>query len=188
MVSNTAEAKIPANRKGSVKIFRNFGALASGRVIGDSFTFLFFVVVSRMFGQDGVGQYSFAIGLTGFFAVFADFGLRNLSIKNLSRLEGSLRFEHGRFLSLRLIMTAGSYGALLALIPFLPFPHETKLILIILGGYQIAQRLLEGLSGFFLAQEEAHLASLVEVAMKVSGAVGGIAIIFAGGGLVVCHS
>ena len=49
------------------------------------FTFVLFVVLSRTFGQDGIGQYSFAMALTGFFGLFGDFGLYNLSVKEISR-------------------------------------------------------------------------------------------------------
>ena len=56
-------------------IMRNFGFLTVGKTVGDCFTFLMFVIISRAYGQEGIGQYSFAIAFTGFFAIFADFGL-----------------------------------------------------------------------------------------------------------------
>jgi O-antigen/teichoic acid export membrane protein len=71
------------NRSMAPQIFRNFSFLAIGKTLGDAFTFLLFVVLSQTFGQEGIGQYSFAMALTGFFVVFADFGLYNLSIKGI---------------------------------------------------------------------------------------------------------
>ena len=55
------------------------------------FTFILFVLISRKFGQEGIGQYSFAVGLTGFFAVCADFGLYNYSIKEISAQTNSFK-------------------------------------------------------------------------------------------------
>jgi O-antigen/teichoic acid export membrane protein len=40
-------------------IFRNFSFLIVGKTLGDVFTFILFVLLSRAFGQEGIGQYSF---------------------------------------------------------------------------------------------------------------------------------
>ena len=66
-------------------ILDNAGTLTISRIASDLFTFAFFVVLSRIFGQEGIGQYSFAMALTGFFGLFGDFGLYNLSVKEISR-------------------------------------------------------------------------------------------------------
>ena len=52
---------------------RNFVFLAAARAVGDGIMFVLFVALSRVFGQEGAGRYSFAIGFAGFFAIFADF-------------------------------------------------------------------------------------------------------------------
>jgi len=51
------------------KIAKNFGFLTMGKLLGDLSTFLFFVVLSRAYGQEGIGQYSLAMALTGFFVL-----------------------------------------------------------------------------------------------------------------------
>ena len=68
------------------RIFRNFSFLTAGKLVGDGSTFLLIVVLSRVFGQEGIGWYAFAMAFTGFFVVLADFGLTPFSIKELSRL------------------------------------------------------------------------------------------------------
>lgn len=119
------------------KIFQNFGFLTLGKTLGDAFFFLFFIVLSRSFGQEGIGQYSFAIALTGFFSVFSDFGLHPFSIKELSRRTDWLRDCYSQIFSLRLILSAVAFGMLLLILPFLPFTRESKLIIVIIGAYQI---------------------------------------------------
>ena len=49
----------------SRKIIGNFFFLVTGKLIGDFFTFILFVAISRLFGQEGTGQYSFATGVYG---------------------------------------------------------------------------------------------------------------------------
>lgn len=91
-------------------IFRNFSFLIVGKTLGDVFTFIFFVLLSRAFGQEGIGQYSFAMALAGFFWVFAEFGLYNLSIKEMSRHTGDLGEYYGGIFSLRLILSIQQFS------------------------------------------------------------------------------
>ena len=175
------ELKTPSK---GVQIFRNFGFLTIGKIIGDLFTFLFFVVLSRTFGEEGIGQYSFAMALTGFFAVFSDFGLYPFTIKEISRHTSSFEDYYGRIFSLRLILSTAIFGVLLLVLPFLPFPYESKLIIAVIGAYQVISRVVEGISATFVAREDTHLAGLIEVSSKATAAMAGIAVVMAGGSLV----
>lgn len=171
-------------RSKAVQIFRNFGFLTIGKILGDLFTFLFFVVISRTFGEEGIGQYSFAMALTGFFAVFSDFGLYPFTIKEISRHTSSFEDYYGRIFSLRLILSAAIFGVLLLVLPFLPFPYESKLIIALIGAYQVISRVVDGIGATFVAREDTHLAGFIETSFKATAALAGIAVVMAGGSLV----
>lgn len=166
------------------KIFQNFGFLTLGKTLGDAFFFLFFVVLSRFFGQEGIGQYSFAIALTGFFAVFSDLGLYSFSIKELSRRTNWLRDCYNKIISLRLILSAVAFGMLLLILPFLPFPRELKLIIAFIGAYQVISTLVSGFAAVFVAREDMLIAGLIEASLKAAAALAGIAVVMTGAGLV----
>lgn len=166
------------------KIYQGFGFLIGGRILGDFFTFLLFVVLSRAFGQEGIGLYSFAMGLTGFFAVVADFGLSPFSIKELSRRGASPADYYGRIFSLRLVLSALVLGALLLILPFLPLAPESKLIMAVIGVYQVTQRLGVGSGVVFISQDDTHLAGILDGSFKALAALTAIAIVIAGGSLV----
>ena len=102
----------PGARRGAVRILQNFGFLTAGKTLGDVFTFFLYVTLSRAFGQEGIGQYAFAMALTGFFAVGASFGLYNFSIKELSRRTGPLGVHYSEIFSLRLLLSAAAFAAL----------------------------------------------------------------------------
>jgi len=169
----------------ALQIFQNFGFLTMGKVLGDVFTFLLFVVLSRVFGQEGIGQYSFAIALTGFFAVFADFGLYNLSVKEMSRHTDVLGEYYGRVFSLRLILSVTVLLVLLFVLLFLPFPRETRLIITLIGAFQVIYTLVDGLAAVFVAREDMHLAGLLEFSLRMVTALAGIAVVMAGASLVM---
>ena len=167
------------------RILRNFGFLTAGKTLGDAFTFLLLIVLSRAFGQEGLGYYSFAMGLTGFFAVFADFGLYSFAVKELARRKDSRGAYLGKILSLSFVLSAGAFVALLSVVPILPFPTESKFIIVVVGGYQIISRLVEGLTAAFVAREDTHLSGLIEMVFKALAAVGATTVILAGGSLVM---
>jgi O-antigen/teichoic acid export membrane protein len=166
------------------KILQNFGFLTLGKTLGDAFFFLFFVVLSRFFGPEGIGQYSFAVALTGFFAVFSDFGLYSFSVKELSRRTNWRADYYSQILSLRVILSAVAFGMLLLILPFLPFPRELKLIIVIIGAYQVISTLVSGFAAVFVAREDMLIAGLIEASLKAAAALAGITVVMAGADLV----
>ncbi len=165
------------------KIFKNVGFLLMGRFGGDAFTFVLFVVLARTYGQEGIGQYSFAMALAGFFITFSEFGLYDLSVKEMSRRVGPLGEYYGEIFSLRLILSVAVFGALLIVIPFLPFSSDTKIIIAIIGAYRVFTVLVDGFTAVFVAREEMHVAAFLDFSLRTVTAIGGIAIVMAGGSL-----
>jgi O-antigen/teichoic acid export membrane protein len=68
--------------------------------------------------------------------------------------------------------------------PFLPFPTETKLIIALIGGYQILYTLLWGLLAVFVARDNMRLAGLLEFSLRMVIALVGLTVVAAGGSLV----
>ena len=177
------KSNIPNNQTKSSTIFRNFSFLTTSKIFADISTFLLFVVISRVFGQEGIGQYSFAMAFTGFFVVFADFGLNSLSIKEMSRLhEAEILCEYlGKIISLRFFLAIAVLALLFVSQFFLSFSHETIAVIAIIGTYQIVYSLIDGFIAIFIAQEDMHYASAVELSLKMTTALAGISLIWAGG-------
>jgi O-antigen/teichoic acid export membrane protein len=165
------------------KIFLNFGYLTMGKFLGDVFTFLFFVLLSRTFGEEGIGQYSFGMAFTGFFAVFADYGLFPFTIKEISKRNESFGNFFGRILSLRLVLSTGAVLMLLFVLPFLPFSATLRSIILFIGTYQIAARLIEGIGAAFIAEEDSYLAGLLDAGSRGTVALTGSILAMAGASL-----
>lgn len=171
--------------KSRKKIFKNFNFLAVGKLVGDGFSFLLFVVLSRIFGEEGIGQYSFAIAFTGFFVVFAEFGLYFVTIKELNRTDCGAWKCFQAILSLRLILSSFVFVILLVVLAFLPFSDETKMIIALIGAHQIIFTLVDGFAAVFVARENAFRGVLLESSLKIITALVGIIIAVSGGGLVM---
>ena len=174
----TQQAPDDPQSDAAARIVRNFSLLTGGRVLGDAFLFILFVMLSRTYGQTGIGQYSFAMATSGIVGVLADFGIYTLSIKVLSRLSRGLRTESGHFLLLRHALCFTIFPIFFASIPFIPVSVDTKYILAILAAYQLFVVLGQGVLGVLLAREHANAVALLEITLKISiAAMGSIAIL-----------
>jgi O-antigen/teichoic acid export membrane protein len=171
-----------------LRIFRNFGYLTIGKLFADGTTFLFFLVLARTYGQEGIGQYSFAMALTGVLSVFADFGIQTLSIKNLSRYRDQVGTYYGRLLAVRLLLSAMVISVLLVMTVLFPLPDEMKFLVIVIGVYQIFLTLVEGFGAVFVAWEDMHITSLFEVSLRITTALAGMVIVYLGGSLLLAVS
>lgn len=161
------------------KIIKNLGFLTIGRISGDIFSFIFFVVISRKFGQDGIGQYSFAMAFTGFFIVFVDLGMYYLVVKELSRNFSSNNSKYyGQFIALRLILSLTVFGALALSISFLNFSIEAKLIILVIGLNQILVVLVDGIAAIFAAREDMEYAGLIELGVTTFNSLVAIPVVF----------
>lgn len=172
------EAYDSKSGKGFKRIFKNFSFLTFGKLSGDFFNLILFVILSREFGQEGIGKYSFAFGFTSFFAVLADFGLYNYSIREISRNKDSTAQHYLEIFSLRLVLATLILIALFLITTFLDFDYESKLIIVIIGSYQIIYELIDGLAGVFIAHENMLAAGIIASSSKILTSAAGILVAF----------
>jgi len=165
------------NQQVAGRIFKNFSFLVIGKTAGDAFTFILFVTLSRVYGQEGIGEYSFAMAYTGFFVVAADFGLYNLSVKEMSSKNNSNISKYfNNILTTRLLLSSGFFLLLILTIFVLPFSDDSKLIIACIGIYQIIYTITEGFTALFVSQERMHVAAMVELSFRITVAILGSAV------------
>jgi O-antigen/teichoic acid export membrane protein len=171
--------------KGFKRIFKNFGLLTFGKIGGDFFNFILFVVLSREFGEKGIGEYSFAIGFTGFFATLAQFGLSEFTIKEISKNKNSFTNYFSQIFSLNIIQSGVMILLLLIIVPFLNFSIESKIILLMIGFFQIIYYIIDIHTSVFIAYEQMRIAGSISVTTRIITAVGAILISVLGGSIIL---
>jgi O-antigen/teichoic acid export membrane protein len=171
----------PAQDAGHGKrIAGNFGLLTAFKLLSDVFTFGLFVVLSRTFGETGIGAYSFAVGIGSGFAVFADFGLYRLSIKDLARRDDDFGQELASILTIRLALTVASLLVLGLAAVILPMDDEIRPVLLIVGLHLLLYGIANGLAAVFIARQDMFLAAKIDFAAKALAALAGVGMTFAG--------
>jgi len=67
------------------RIAKNTGVLLVSQVVSYAIGFFFIMYTARYLGAAGFGVLSFALVFTGIFGVFADLGLRQLTVREVAR-------------------------------------------------------------------------------------------------------
>jgi O-antigen/teichoic acid export membrane protein len=149
----------------------NFGWLSFGRLLGDAATFAFLVVISRWYGDSGLGDYTFAMAIALFYAVLADLGIYAMFLREFAHRSQPLIDYFSRVFSLGVVLVFISFVALLISVMVMPFPKETRIMILIIGTYQLVYKMAEGCSYAFLAAEQTHVSACLEVVSKTVAAV-----------------
>ena len=72
------------SRLGNVPVFQNTGWLTGGQLAGDVASFLFFILLSRRFGPEGVGIYAFAVAVASIGRTVAGLGVDDYGVRELA--------------------------------------------------------------------------------------------------------
>jgi len=107
------------------KIFLNTFYQVLGKLTTSFLGFLSTILIARHLGAVYFGQFSLIYIFLGLVAIFADFGLVTLLVRELASKKADSRFESG-ILSLRLFCFLAIFCIFLAILPFLPYPEIVK--------------------------------------------------------------
>jgi O-antigen/teichoic acid export membrane protein len=167
----------------AITILRNMSYLTMGRVVGDLVTFALFVVMTRAFGQEGIGRYSFGMALTSFSLVITDFGLAYYAIRELSRDPRDLATQFSRMQTARLALLVPVGIVFFVVISLLDQPSATRTVAYTLGAYHLVYALVGGYISVFVSQENMRAAGLAEIGARGGAAVIALGLIASGASL-----
>ncbi|MDD5529973.1 MAG: flippase [bacterium] len=165
------------------KATKNSTFLLSGKIISKVFTFLFLIVIGRILGDANYGKFCFAISFTMMFAIFTDFGLRMLTIKELSvQKEASIYI--GNILILKGILIILLAIALYGVSMLLHYDKETLKVIYIVGASIFIHSFSFWISSIFIAYQRANLEAIILIFESFSITVLGILVVLKGYGII----
>jgi len=174
-----------ARPPGPVVVLRSFSSLTAGKLSGDVATFVLFILVSRVFGQEGIGAYSLAMAIGGILAILSELGTTTFTIRELAHSSEAPRRLFGRILSLRLILVGVALLVLLVSLPLFPFPAQTLQVIAAVTIYQFLYQLVVSFGAVFIALERPIFAGLFDGGFRALASVGAIAAILLGAQLLM---
>ncbi|PXF61270.1 MAG: flippase [Candidatus Methanogaster sp.] len=107
------------------RIAKNTGVLLASQVVSYALGFFFIMYTARYLGAAGFGVLSFALAFTGIFGVFADLGLRQLTVREVARDKSLAGKYLGNIAAMKVILAVVTYGLIALFINLLGYPEQT---------------------------------------------------------------
>jgi O-antigen/teichoic acid export membrane protein len=113
------------------KVLYNVGTQAAGRVVALVLALLAVRVMTGYLGVDGYGNLAIVLAITGLLVSVTDFGITTILARETATAPEQADMLGGTLLRFRLASAAGAIALAVAVIPFLPYPSEVKVGLLI---------------------------------------------------------
>src|SRR3954462_6460968 len=107
--------------------------MAAATLFAQFVGFFILAVIARRLGPQGLGSYSFALSLTAYFAIPANFGVGALATRELARDPDRVRPVLGEMVALQGVLCLVPYLLLVLLAPVLAADAESQKLIPIVG-------------------------------------------------------
>lgn len=131
---------------------RNVTILLAAQAVSYLLALFYMIYAARYFGPANYGIITFSITFTGVFAILADFGLQQLTVREIVRHREQAASYVANAIILRVVLAALAYGLIALIINLMGYPPETR-ILVYLMGFSV---ILASFSQLFFSIFQAH--------------------------------
>lgn len=165
-------------------IAKNVTALGIAQVFSMGFGLVLITFVARFVGEEDFGKLGFAQSFTVMLVVFADLGLSQVTIRELARQKELTSKYLGNICLIKLILSLGTFSLMALIINLMHYPHDTVLVVYLIGISSILGSLGAVLRAIFRAFERMEFEAFISIGIVLITTGVGIAVLFAGHGLI----
>ena len=142
------------------QVLKNTGLLLIANSISMALMFFFNMYTARYLGAEGFGVLSFALAFTGIFIIFADFGLVNLTIREVARDKSLASKYIGNIIGIKIISVVFTFGMIVITINYLGYPEQTIYFVYIIAISVIFNSFTQNFYSIFRAFEKMEYVSI----------------------------
>lgn len=142
------------------KIAKNTAVLFLAQVLGLGLGFFYMIYMARHLGAVGFGILSFALAFTTIFAIFADFGLQPLTVREVARNKTLAPKYLSNLSAMKLILSAATFGLIAVTINLLGYPQKTINVVYLVALSVVLNSFTTMLYSIFQAHERMEYQSL----------------------------
>ena len=161
------------------RIARNTTVLLVAQVASYLLSFFYVMYAARYLEPANFGILSFAIAFTGIFAMFGDFGLQSLMVREIARDRTMAPKYLANVSLMKVIMVAVAFGLIALIINLMGYPEETIRVVYLLGLVVILNAFGQMFSSIFQAFERMEFQAI--------GQILNAALLFGGGMFAIRH-
>ena len=168
-------------RVGKARVFQNMGWLTGGQLVGDLAAFIFFILLSRNFGPEGVGVYAFGVAVATIGRTVVSLGVDDFGVRELATRESDGAKVVGKILGTQCWLLAVYAAGCAFFLIVAGVSKETLVVTGLLAAYHLGAGLSR--SSFLPAFAERRMAgpALLNAGSRVLAIVAGIGAILLGG-------
>ena len=145
------------------RLAKNAAVLLTAQVISYLLAFFYTIYAARYLGPANYGIINFAVAFNGIFSILADFGLQQITVRDVSRnKELALKYITNVSL-LKVIMIIITYGLIAFTINHLGYPLETIVVVYIIGLSVAFSAMSQFFYGIFQAFEKMELQGIGQI-------------------------
>lgn len=165
-------------------VVKNTFVLMAAQTINRVMSFILIMYIARFLGDIGLGKYSFALAFSGLFVILSDLGLSILSTREVARNKHIAGKYLGTGAIIKFILSILAYVLIFITINLMDYPHDTTIVVYIIGLSVILNSLAQFLQSIFRAFEKMEYEAISIIIQKIVVTGGGISILILGYGLI----
>jgi len=166
------------NRTSKQTVVKNVVWLSMSQVVGRLIRGLFIIFAARLLGAAEYGVFSYALGLAGFFTLFADLGINSILTKEASREPEKSSSYFATSFWIKIVLLILTTALLIFIAPHFSKIESAKTLLYFVAILTIFDNFREFINAFFRAKEKMEFEALVNVLMNIAIAVIGAVVLY----------
>jgi len=150
------------------RLAKNTFFLLISRLITSIVGFVLLIYITRYLGEVDFGKYSFAMSFTALFEIFADIGISQLIIRELSRNKELTSEYITNIATIKLLFSVFMLILIVLIINILGYPEDTKYVVYVFGVYTVLISFMKVSMSIFQAFEKMEYIAVVDVIERIS--------------------
>lgn len=151
----------------TTRIAKNVLSLTTGMVISKILLLIITIYIARYLGPVGFGKFSFAFAFTGLFAILANFGFDQLTIREVARDKTLAGKYLDNIIIIKLILSVVTFTLIVLIINLIQCPPDTTLAVYLFGIYVILTSFARFFRSLFRAFERMEYEALLDIIEKI---------------------
>jgi O-antigen/teichoic acid export membrane protein len=165
-------------------VARNAAVRTGGEVVAKLASVVFFVATARILGEENFGDFMFALSFTTVLFVVAGFGTEDLLAREVSRDRDRVHDYLTNVVAVKLVASALLFAVAWAVMVVGDYPSDVRAAVFLVGIGICLENFGRTWHSVFQAWQRMEFISLILIMQRILAAVGGVAALLAGGGLV----
>jgi O-antigen/teichoic acid export membrane protein len=170
------------------RIARNAAIRSAGEVVAKLASLVFYAVMARKLGNEGFGDFMFALSLTSVLMLAAGFGVDDLTVRQVAREDSRAWWFLSNSAAVKVVTSLVLLGAAALAVNLLGYSSDAKLSVYLVGLGTAIETLAWSWHAIFAGRERLDLTAVAIILQRVVTAGVGTGVLLAGGGLVAASA